>query len=80
MVCLIQKWFFSNLSFFVFKDNGLRETGLIDLSIEVLHSLLIQIQQYVSNDSSIIKIEQYEELLNLLRKGWEKLFIKNFIQ
>ncbi|CAF0830698.1 unnamed protein product [Rotaria sordida] len=51
-------------------DHGLKETGLTDLSVEVLHSLLIQIQQYASNESSIIKAEQYEQLLNLLRKEY----------
>jgi len=56
-----------------FQDNGLRETGLLDLSIELLHSLLIQIHQYISNESSGIKIEQYEQLLNLLRKGFERI-------
>jgi hypothetical protein len=60
----------------LFKDNGLRETGISDLSIEVLHSLLIQIQQYVSNESSN---EQYEQLLNLLRKGRDNHFSHDFI-
>ncbi len=60
-----------------FEDNGLRETGISDLSIEVLHSLLIQIQQYVSNESSN---EQYEQLLNLLRKGLDNYFPHDFIE
>ncbi|CAF3383675.1 unnamed protein product [Rotaria sp. Silwood2] len=51
-------------------DYGLKETGLTDLSVEALQSLLIQIRQYVSNESSIIKVEQYEQLLNLLRKEY----------
>ncbi len=52
---------------FSFEDNGLRDTGLSDLPIEVLHSLLIQIHPYVSNESTI---EHFEQLLDLLRKGF----------
>ncbi|CAM4904070.1 unnamed protein product [Rotaria socialis] len=51
-------------------DSSLKEVGLTDLSIESLHPLLIQIRQYVSNESSIVKVEQYEQLLNLLRKEY----------
>ena len=64
---------------FFFEDNGLPETGLSDLSIETLHSLLTQIQQYVSNESSIVKAEQYEQLLILLRKGLENYFLKDLM-
>lgn len=49
-----------------FLDNTLRETGLLDLSIELLHTLLIQIRSYISSESSG---EQHEQLLHLLRKG-----------
>lgn len=42
------------------------ELGLADLSVEILHTLLIQIRQYCSNESYK---DQYEQLLNLLRKG-----------
>jgi len=74
VVCFIKKkCFFSEIFFFL--DNGLKETGLSDVSVEVLHSLLIQIHQYISNESSGIKIEQYEQLLNLLRKGFENNFL-----
>ena len=50
-------------------ENGLDETGLTSLSIEALHSCLIQIHQYVLNDPSLVKIDQFEQLLALLQKG-----------
>ena len=37
--------------------------------METLHSLLIQIQQSLDNDSSLISSEQVDQLFNLLRKG-----------
>jgi hypothetical protein len=59
----------------IIEDNdGLRDTGLVDLPIEVLHSLLVQIEQYVSTDSMTVKPEQFEQLLNLLRKGFNNYF------
>jgi len=47
------------------------ETGLSDLSVEVLHSLLLLIQKYILNESKtlFIKTEDFENFLNLLRKG-----------
>jgi hypothetical protein len=60
----------------IIEDNdGLRDTGLVDLPIEVLHSLLVQIEQYVSTDSMTVKPEQFEQLLNLLRKGFNNYFL-----
>jgi hypothetical protein len=47
------------------------ETGLSDLSVEVLHSLLSLIQQYIINEStmSVIQTEDFTNFLNLLRNG-----------
>jgi hypothetical protein len=60
-----------NLFYYFFKDNGMSETGLSDLPIEVLHSLLLLIQKYILNESKtlFIKTEDFENFLNLLRKG-----------
>jgi hypothetical protein len=53
-------------------ENGLDATGLTSLSIEALHSCLIQIQQYVLNDPSLVKVDQFEQLLALLQKGYRR--------
>ncbi|CAF3833846.1 unnamed protein product, partial [Rotaria sordida] len=60
-------------------DNGMNETGLIDLSTEVLHSLLLFIQQYISNDSigPLIKSEEFEKFLDVLRKEYPRERIGN---
>ncbi|CAF1270900.1 unnamed protein product [Adineta steineri] len=73
----IQKRLPEFLQIIIESDNGLKETRLADLSIEVLHAFLIQIQHYVSNNSSIIKTEQYEQLLSLLRKEYPSERINN---
>jgi hypothetical protein len=56
---------------FISGDNGISETGLSDLPVEVLHSLLLFIQQYISNEStgSSIKTEEFDNFLHFLRKG-----------
>lgn len=45
----------------------MNEIGLSDIPVEVLHSLLL----YILNESSrsFIKTEDFENFLNLLRKG-----------
>jgi hypothetical protein len=60
-------------------DNGMNETGLSDLPIEVLHSLLLLIQQSILNQSTgtFIKSEDFENFLHLLRKGF-KLINENY--
>ncbi len=65
-------WFVFHLVYSLFKDNGISETGLSDLPVEVLHSLLLLLQQYRLNQSttSFITNEDFENFLNLLRKGW----------
>jgi hypothetical protein len=57
-----------------FKDNGMSETGLSDIPVEVLHSLVSLIQQYIVNEStlSVIQTEDFANFLNLLRKGLKK--------
>ena len=47
------------------------ETGLNDLPVEVLHSLLLLIRQYISNESTglFIKNEELEKFLDVIRKG-----------
>jgi hypothetical protein len=56
---------------FLFIDNQMNEIGLADLPVEVLHSLLLLIQQYMVNEctTSFIKNEDFENFLDLLRKG-----------
>lgn len=63
---------FAFLSFFYVKDAELNETtGLSNLSVEVLHSLLLLIQQYLLKQptKSIVNSEEFEKFLDLLRKG-----------
>ena len=47
------------------------ETGLSDIPVEVLHSLLSLIQQYIINESttSVIQMEDFTNFLDILRKG-----------
>ncbi|CAF4350215.1 unnamed protein product, partial [Adineta steineri] len=55
-------------------DNGINETGLSDLPVEALHSLLVLIQQFIFNESiiSVINMEEYENFLNVLRKEYPR--------
>ena len=47
------------------------ETGLINLPVDVLHSLLLLVRQNMSNSSTnlFIKIEDFEKFFNLIRTG-----------
>ena len=64
----------------------MNETGLSNLSVEILHSLLLLIQQYFVKQptKSIINNEEFEKFLDLLRKGLlisystQNLFIRCF--
>jgi hypothetical protein len=70
VVCY-QKSDFYYLIYSLFKDNGISETGLSDLPVEVLHSLLLLLQEYRLNESrtSFITNEDFENFFNLIRKG-----------
>ena len=63
-----------------FIDNGMIETGLNDLPVEVLHSLLLLIRQYISNESTdlFINNEELEKFLDVIRKGIQ-IGLANFI-
>ncbi|CAF3633014.1 unnamed protein product [Rotaria sp. Silwood1] len=53
--------------------NNLNNTGLIDLPVKALRSFLIQIQEYIP----LIKVDHYEQFLNLLKKEYPRDKLNN---
>ncbi|CAF3940349.1 unnamed protein product, partial [Rotaria magnacalcarata] len=55
-------------------DNGINELGLAELSVEAVHSLVLLIQQYISNESiePLTTTEDYERFLDVLRKEYPR--------
>lgn len=58
----------------VLQIDGLNEMGVNTLPVETIHSLLVQLQQILLNDSTLINQDLYERWLNLIEKGFHFQF------